>query len=216
MKNKNQPGFAWLAKVSDTFCNLMHHTAHQPKLPDASARATRLFWIICLLGWAAMLTVTASSLFVAGFRPFRLVIEMTLALWLPYVALTPLVFLLVRRFPITSASWRSAIFIHLLASIIFVFVCEGVFLCEVSVLGPQVQKSYAENQAADGGETNARPQSNPLFPAQPAPGLPLPSVRLAGVKAAATNHVVTTTAKPAIVGTQSKRTSIDNLYGWRL
>jgi len=163
----------------------MHHTAHQQQLPGASARATRLFWIICLLGWAAMLTVTASSLFVAGFRPFRLVIEMTLALWLPYVALTPLVFLLVRRFPITSASWRSAIFIHLLASIIFVFVCEGVFLCEVSVLGPQVQKSYAENQAADGGETNARPQSNPLFPAQPAPGLPLPSVRLAGVKAAA-------------------------------
>ena len=114
----------------------MHYTAHQPELQDASARATRLFWIICLLGWAAMLTVTASSLFVAGFRPFRLVVEMTLALWLPYVAFTPVVFLLVRRFPITAASWRSAIFIHLLASIIFVVVCEGFFLCEVSVLGP--------------------------------------------------------------------------------
>jgi signal transduction histidine kinase len=163
----------------------MHYTAHQPELQDASARATRLFWIICLLGWAAMLTVTASSLFVAGFRPFRLVVEMTLALWLPYVAFTPLVFMLVRRFPITSASWRSAIFIHLLASIIFVVVCEGVFLCAVSVLGPAVQKSYAERQAANGGETNASPQSNPLFPAPPAPGLPLPSVRLAGVKAAA-------------------------------
>jgi LytS/YehU family sensor histidine kinase len=49
------------------------------------------------------------------------------------------------------------------------------------VLGPAVQKSYAENQAANGGETNASPQ----FPAQPAPGFPLPSVRLAGVKAAA-------------------------------
>jgi signal transduction histidine kinase len=159
----------------------MHDTAQKPEPPDARARATRLFWIICLLGWAAMLTVTASSLFVAGFRPFRLVVEMTLALWLPYVALTPLVFLLVRRFPITAASWRSAIFIHLLASIIFVVVCEGFFLCEVSVLGPAVQKSYAENQASNGGETNASPQ----FPAQPAPGFPLPSVRLAGVKAAA-------------------------------
>ena len=159
----------------------MHDTAQKPEPPDARARATRLFWIICLLGWAAMLTVTASSLFVAGFRPFRLVVEMTLALWLPYVAFTPIVFLLVRRFPITAASWRSAIFIHLLASIIFVVVCEGFFLCEVSVLGPAVQKSYAENQASNGGETNASPQ----FPAQPAPGFPLPSVRLAGVKAAA-------------------------------
>jgi signal transduction histidine kinase len=159
----------------------MHDPAQKPELPDASARATRLFWIICLLGWAAMLTVTASSLFVAGFRPLRLVGEMTLALWLPYVALTPLVFLLVRRFPITSAKWRSAIFIHLLASIIFVVVCEGVFLCEVRVLGPAVQKSYAQNQAANDGETNA----NPLFPAPPATGLPLPSLRLAGVKAAA-------------------------------
>ena len=159
----------------------MHDTTQKPEPPDARARATRLFWIICLLGWAAMLTVTASSLFVAGFRPFRLVVEMTLALWLPYVAFTPIVFLLVRRFPITAASWRSAIFIHLLASIIFVVVCEGFFLCEVSVLGPAVQKSYAENQASNGGETNASPQ----FPAQPAPGFPLPSVRLAGVKAAA-------------------------------
>jgi sensor histidine kinase YesM len=53
------------------------------------------------------------------------------------------------------------------------------------VLGPEVQKSYAENQAANSGETNANSQSNPLFPAPPAPGLPLPSVRLAGVKAAA-------------------------------
>ncbi len=163
----------------------MHDTAQKPELPDASTRATRLFWIICLLGWAAMLTVTASSLFVAGFRPFRLVVEMTLALWLAYVAFTPVVFLLVRRFPITSASWRSAIFIHLLASIVFVVVCEGVFLCEVSVLGPEVQKSYADNQAANRGETSAHPQSNPLFPAPPDPGLPLPNVRLAGVKAAA-------------------------------
>ena len=35
-------------------------------------------------------------------------------------------------------------------------------------------------------------------------------------KVEATSHDVTMTAKLEIAGTQSKRTLIDNLYGWRL
>ena len=155
--------------------------SHQDR--DASQRATRLFWIICLLGWAALLTVTASSLFVAGFRPFALIIKMTLALWLPYMLLTPLVFLLVRRFPISVANWRSSIFIHLFASILFVVVCESIFICAINVLGPAVQPPpirSSPDQVSDNGRT-----PEPMFAPPPGGELPLPSIRLVGVKAVA-------------------------------
>jgi len=156
-----------------------------PKRLDASARATRLFWIICLLGWTALLVITASSIHVAGFRPFGLVVQMTLALWLPYGLLTPLVFLTVRRYPITFATWRSTIGIHLLASLVFVIVCQGVFLGVMKAIEPAMEKSFKEQQvqAPPVVDLMQRGRHPPFFEVSPETGLPKPNFHMLIFKA---------------------------------
>ena len=156
-----------------------------PKRLDASARATRLFWIICLLGWTALLVITASSIHVAGFRPFGLVVQMTLALWLPYGLLTPLVFLTVRRYPITFATWRSTIGIHLLASLVFVIVCQGVFLGVMKAIEPAMEKSFKEQQvqAPPVVDLMQRGRHPPFFEVSPETGLPKPNFHMLMFKA---------------------------------
>jgi two-component system, LytTR family, sensor kinase len=101
-----------------------------------------LFWIICILGWLALLFITGSSIYVAGFRSFDLAVKMTLAIWLPYVLLTPLVFQMARRYPLTFKSWRGNIGIHLGLCILFVVICESFFACTVTIMKPRIMQFY--------------------------------------------------------------------------
>jgi hypothetical protein len=110
---------------------------------------TRLFWSICLLGWAALLTITASSMFVVGFLPFGRAVQAALTLWGPYALMTPLVFLMARRFPLNQGRWRSNIWVHLLSSLLFVAVCEGASAGLNNLLKPTMDVEVAEHAPGD-------------------------------------------------------------------
>lgn len=110
------------------------------------AAANRLFWTACFLGWCALVTVTASSFFVLQQLPFLLALQMACIFWGPYALATPLVLGLARRFPLKRTSWRSNIWVHILAAVTFVVVCESSFAGLVRLSQPQVTRALAERQ----------------------------------------------------------------------
>lgn len=143
---------------------LMNRPLPTGQAPEISA--ARLFRRICILGWIALLTVTATSIFVAGLRPLSVVIAMALGLWLPYVLLTPLVFRMVRRFPIAPAAWTYPLTLHIAASLFFVLIGETWVITLGTVFAPTIV------------------QLTERYGGKP-PLLPQPNFRLAGVKAVA-------------------------------
>jgi hypothetical protein len=174
----------------------MSSPASQRESSGRAPSANRLFWTICLLGWMALLTVTVTSILVAGFRPFTLVIIMALALWLPYVLLTPLVFLMVQRFPFTTSKWRANLGLHLMASLFFVLIGESASFGIAKTLGPNFP---------DHAITDHVREPRPPFPRTPPSSLPAPSVGMSSMKAvanlqlywvlAALSHAILATAR---------------------
>lgn len=112
----------------------------------ASRKRVGLFWTACLLGWCALLTVTAGSIFVFQWFPFLLALQMAFIFWGPYALASPFVLWVARRFPLTRTSWRSNIWVHILAALIFVVVCESIFAGLIRLAQPQVTAILAERQ----------------------------------------------------------------------
>lgn len=153
-------------QINDTFSG--------EKDEDRGAQ-TRLLWFICLLGWVTLLTLTAGSMYVAGFLPFGLAVQAALALWGPYALMTPVVFLIVRRFPLNQGRWRANIWVHLLSSILFVAACEAASTGLKNLLQPIVAAEMAGRATGDFGPLR-KPEEIP-------PGLPKPSARMMIFKA---------------------------------
>lgn len=154
----------------------------------AESRAGRMFLSISCLSWAVLLFITASTIYVVGFRPLALVVKMTLALWVPYLLLTPLVWPMVRRFRISATRWRSSLPVHLLASVIFVVVCESCFVAVVGWLAPAVEAAYDAGPGRLPGHpplpSNAGGGDSPVGFTSGS-GLPRPNLRMAMIKAVA-------------------------------
>lgn len=111
-----------------------------------SRRQARLFWTACILGWCALVTMTASSISVFQLFPFLLGLQMALVIWGPYALATPLVLRVAHRFPLNRKSWRSNIWLHILAALIFALACETTFVGLIRLLRPQTAAVLAERQ----------------------------------------------------------------------
>jgi hypothetical protein len=174
----------------------MSSRASEHESPGRTSSANQLFWLICVLGWLALLTVTVTSIFIAGLRPFSDVIIMALALWLPYVLLTPLVFLMVKRFPFTTSTWRSHLGVHLIASVLFVLIGESASFGAAKMLAP----GFPDQAHRDNGA-----ERRPPFPGAPPSSLPPSTEHMSNMKAianmqlywvlAALSHAVLATAR---------------------
>lgn len=131
--------------------------------PDATNRKqTSLFWTACFLGWCALVAITASSISLFQLFPFLLSIKMALVLWGPYALATPLVLRVARRFPLNRVSWRSNIWVHILAGLIFALACESTFAGLVRMLQPQVAALLVERQRRGEDISQVLPPLGPL------------------------------------------------------
>lgn len=147
LANVVQPLFATLVLLLDTFVRIMESLANTSGGQDATGRKqTSLFWTACFLGWCALVAITASSIFVFQSFPFWLALQMAFILWSPYALATPLVLWGARRFPLNRTTWRSNIWVHIVAAVIFAVVCESGFFGLARLLQPQVATVLTERQ----------------------------------------------------------------------
>lgn len=129
--------------------------ATTPVAPDAAGRKeARLFLVACFLGWCALLTVTASSIAIVQFLPFLFTLQMALCIWGPYAVAAPAVVRMAQRLPLSKAAWRTNIWMHLVAGLLFVAVCEGSFVGLIRLLQPQAAALLAQRQQQ--GENRVR------------------------------------------------------------
>jgi signal transduction histidine kinase len=127
----------------------------------------KLFWTACFLGWCALVTVTASSISVFQLFPFWIALQMAFILWGPYALATPFVLWVARRFPLSRVSWRPNIWVHILAALLFVGVCESSFAGLVRLLRPQVAAVLEERRKS---VEDLQPVPDPLGTLGPSPG----------------------------------------------
>ncbi len=139
---------------------------------QAERRLKRLFWSICLIGWLAVVAVTASFISAVATLPFYFALQLALGFWGFYALATPLVLWLARRFPLNGHSWRSNLWVHLVGTLMFVAVCEGGFMGMIHLFEPRAAVEMNErHKQREGSPENPGPDSFDN-------GLPEPSIRL--------------------------------------
>lgn len=149
---------------------------------ESAKRQRRLFWLVFLLGWSALIAVTTSFISAVTSLPPFLAARLALAFWGFYALAAPLVLRLARRFPLTHASWRRNVWVHLAGTLTFVALCEGGFVGMTKVFNPHEEEEYGEQL----GDSRALPSPSPTAIASPQDfvgGLPEPPLRLIAFKA---------------------------------
>ena len=146
----------------------------------ASRKQARLFWMACFLGWCALVTLTASSLFIFGLFPFLFALKLALGFWSFYALAAPMVVRFARHLPFNRQSWRKNLALHLLASVLFVLACEGGFAGVIHLLEPEMRAIFAERLKQAGTTTNqsgiARVPGS--FGGEPEALFPKPNIRM--------------------------------------
>jgi signal transduction histidine kinase len=118
----------------------------------AERRQRRLFLSACLLGWCALVIVTASFMPVVRSLTLPFALGFALGFWGFYLLATPAVLWLARRFPLTRETWRAHIWVHLLSTLLFVAFCDGGFGVVVYLLEPHAIEIMLEQNAAPGAD----------------------------------------------------------------
>lgn len=112
----------------------------------APVKQTRLIWVVWFLCWAALVSLTASSIFVMEVFPFQFALQMALSLWSPYALAAPIVFYAATRFPLSKSSWKRSFGVHVFGAILFVLVCEGSFAKLIIMLEREARDIIAEKR----------------------------------------------------------------------
>jgi two-component system, LytTR family, sensor kinase len=116
----------------------------------ASRKQARLFWMAGFLGWCALVTLTASSLFVFGLFPFQFALKLALGFWGFYALAAPIVVRFARFCPLNGTAWRRNIALHIVGTILFVLACEGGFDGVMYLLEPEMQAILTERAQQTG------------------------------------------------------------------
>lgn len=150
---EHEHSFATRSPLLNTFEKTMQRVDNIGSTRDEQ-KQKRLFWAVCFLGWSALVTLTASFLFVIKSLPFLFVLQVALGFWGFYVLAAPMVLWLARRFPLNRNSWRSNLWVHLVGTILFVAFCEGGFAGILYQLEPRALAIMTERQKMLGESSN--------------------------------------------------------------
>jgi hypothetical protein len=148
-------------------------TPTQP--PSVGRSQTRFYLRLLLFGWLALFVVASTAIYAGGFRPLGLVVEMAAGMLLPLAILSPLVFWLTNRWPINVTAWRSHLWKHLLASLVFIAANEVISSLMLVDLQPKIvaadrmrHRSWPPAPTAESGQ----PDKPPMFLPPELPALP--------------------------------------------
>jgi hypothetical protein len=157
--------FARLAKVLDTGRKFaMTATPTQP--PSAARSKTQFYARLLLFGWLALFVIASTAIYAGGFRPLGLVVEMAAGMLLPLAVLSPLVFWLTNRWPINVTAWRSHLWKHLLASLVFIAANEVISSLMLADLRPKIvaaDRMRHQSWSATATAENRQPDKPPMF-----------------------------------------------------
>jgi Histidine kinase len=126
----------------------------------------RLFWLVFILGWSALVAVTTSFISAATSLPILLALRLALAFWGFYALAAPLVLRLARRFPLGRDSWRRNIWVHLAGTLLFVVLCEGGFVVMTELFDPH-EEDFIPEHAQQLRESGAQPAPSPTATVSP-------------------------------------------------
>ena len=157
--------FARHVQVLDTRGELAM-TAIATQSPSAVRSRTGFYVRLLLFGWLALLVVASTAIYAGGFRPLGLVVEMAAGMLLPPALLSPLVFWVTNRWPINVTAWRSQVWKHLLASLVFVAASEIISSAMLVDLQPRIVAAYQLQQQSGSAAAmagNRQPDKPPMF-----------------------------------------------------
>jgi two-component system, LytTR family, sensor kinase len=101
--------------------------------------------------WLALFLLTACVIVLVVPFPFWFALLVAFSLWGPYWLLSPFVFSLTNRFPLSRQHWKQSILIHLLGAVVFVVASESIFYVLITQLGPQMVIYFQEAKDSSPG-----------------------------------------------------------------
>lgn len=112
------------------------------------------FWMVGLLAWTSLFLFASSTIYISGFRPLALILQVTAGLLVPLALMTPFVFGMAQRYPLSFQTWRAHLWKHVLASAFFCAVCASVSSSVLTALQPKILAACEERFRREFPELN--------------------------------------------------------------
>ncbi len=108
---------------------------------------SRRYWLLVAVGWFGLLLFITVTVYLAGFRPLALIMEIVAGKFLPVALMTPAVFLMAQYYPINLSAGRTNLGKHLVAAAGFGLICGTLSCATLVALQPNIAAAFKQQLA---------------------------------------------------------------------